>query len=112
MHYLLTYHYTDDYLEKRGQFRNDHLCHAWAAQQRGELILGGVAGDPPNCAVLVFDCECADSIEQFIKEDPYFFHGLVDSYTIEPWVTVVGDKAHTPIYPASEDAQAPSMSLR
>jgi len=99
MHYLLTYHYTDDYLEKRGQFRNDHLRHAWSAQQRGELMLGGAAGDPPTCAVLVFHCDSADSIEQFVKADPYYLNGLVRSYSILPWTTVVGDLALTPIRP-------------
>lgn len=99
MHYLLTYQYTDDYLEKRGQFRNDHLRHAWAAQQRGELMLGGAAGDPPTCAVILFQCDSAEVIEQFAKADPYYLNGLVRSYSIQPWTTVVGDMAHTPIQP-------------
>lgn len=102
MHYLLTYHYTDDYLEKRGQFRDAHLCHAWAAQQRGHVILAGAAGDPPDCAVLVFDCDSAAIIEQFVQADPYYLNGLVRSYRIQPWTTVVGDLAHTPIRPVRQ----------
>ena len=35
MHYLLTYHYSADYLQRRGEFRNGHLAGAWAAQGRG-----------------------------------------------------------------------------
>lgn len=31
MHYLLTYHYSADYLQRRGEFRNGHLAGAWAA---------------------------------------------------------------------------------
>lgn len=100
MHFLLTYHYTDDYLEKRGQFRHDHLRHAWAAQQRGEVLLAGAAGDPPDSAVLVFQCESAATLEQFAQADPYFLNGLVRSYTIQPWTTVVGELATTPIHPA------------
>lgn len=99
MHFLLTYHYTDDYLEKRGQYRNAHLRHAWAAQQRGEVLLAGAAGDPPDCAVLVFDCASAAVIEQFVQADPYYLNGLVRDYTIQPWTTVVGAQAHTPIHP-------------
>lgn len=100
MHYLLTYHYTDDYLEKRAQFRNDHLRHAWAAQQRGELLLGGAVGDPADSAVLVFDCADPALIEAFVQADTYYHNGLVRSYTIRPWATVVGAMAHTPIHPA------------
>ena len=99
MHYLLTYNYTGDYLEKRGQFRNEHLRHAWAAQQRGELILGGAAGDPPSCAVVLFQTESAEVIDAFVKADPYYLNGLVRSYSIQPWTTVVGDWALSPIRP-------------
>ena len=101
MHFVLTYHYTDDYLEKRGQYRNDHLRHAWAAQQRGQLILGGAAGDPPDSAVIVFDVQDDAMIEQFVQADPYYLNGLVRSYRIQPWTTVVGDLAMSPIHPSA-----------
>ena len=100
MHYLLTYTYTDDYLEKRGLFRNEHLHHAWAAQHRGELILGGAVGDPADSAVLVFSCTSAEVVEAFVQADTYYRNGLVQRYSIRPWTTVVGEAAHTPIYPA------------
>lgn len=99
MHYLLTYHYTDDYLERRGQFRNAHLRQAWEWQARGALLLGGAVGDPADSAVLVFDCDNAQAVEQFVQADAYFQNGLVRSYRIQPWTTVVGDHAHTPIRP-------------
>ena len=100
MHYLLTYTYTDDYLEKRAQFRNEHLSHAWAAQRRGELILGGAVGDPADSAVLVFSCSSAELIEAFVKADPYYRNGLVRNYSIRLWTTVVGEGAYTPVYPS------------
>lgn len=99
MHYLLTYEYTDDSLEKRGQFRNEHLRHAWSAQQRGELILAGAAGDPPDSAVFVFSCDSAAAIEAFVQADTYVINGLVRRHRIQPWTTVVGEMAHTPIRP-------------
>ena len=105
MHFLLTYDYTDDYLEKRGLYRNAHLAHAWAAQQRGEVLLAGAVGSPPASAVLVFQCESADTLEQFAQTDPYYLNGLVRRYTVAPWTTVVGAQAHTPIYPEAETAQ-------
>lgn len=101
MHFLLTYQYTDDYLAKRGQYRNDHLRHAWAAQQRGQLILGGAAGDPPDSAVILFDVQDTAVMDQFVQADPYYRNGLVRSYNIQPWTTVVGDLATSPIHPTA-----------
>jgi uncharacterized protein YciI len=99
MHYLLTYHYTSDYLERRGIYRNAHIAKAWQAQERGELLLAGAAGDPPDSAVFVFDCANPALIEEFVKGDPYFVNGLVASYVIKPWTTVVGKDAKSPVYP-------------
>ena len=38
--------------------------------------------------------------EDFVQADPYFQHGLVRSHTIQPWSTVLGATASTPVYPA------------
>lgn len=40
-HFLLFYEGAADYLARRGEFRAEHLHRAWAAQARGELVLGG-----------------------------------------------------------------------
>ena len=40
-HFLLFYDTAPDYLERRGAFRGAHLALAWAAAERGELVLGG-----------------------------------------------------------------------
>lgn len=103
MHYLLTYHYTADYLQRRGQFRDAHLAGAWAAQERGEMVLGGTAGDPPDRAVFMFDCADDKPIQAFVMADPYVRNGLVDSFTIQPWNTVIGDMAKTPVRPQKQD---------
>lgn len=100
MHYLLTYTYTADYLERRGSYRNAHLAAAWQAQEQGLLLLAGTVGDPPDSAVFVFDCESTEPIEAFVRQDPYFVHGLVAGHTIRPWNTVVGKDAKTPVRPA------------
>ena len=54
MFYLLFYDTTDDYLERRTEFRGVHLDHARAAVARGELVLGGAMNEPVDGAVLVF----------------------------------------------------------
>lgn len=99
MHYLLTYQYTTDYLERRAAYRNGHIAKAWQAQEQGVLVLAGAAGDPLDSAVFVFDCDSAAPIEAFVQGDPYFVHGLVEHYSIKPWTTVVGKDAKTPVRP-------------
>ena len=97
MHYLLIYQTAPDYLTRRGEFRQAHLALAWTFAERGELLLGGAAGDPPDSAILLFQGEDASAAEAFVKADPYVKNGLIRDWTIKPWNTVVGDTASTPI---------------
>ena len=99
MHYLLCYDLAPDYLERRGQYRNEHLKLAWEAQERGELILAGACSDPADMSFLIFQSESAALIEAFAKADPYLIHGIVTGYTIRKWNTVVGKNAFTPLRP-------------
>ena len=97
MHFLLFYDLSPNYLERRGQFRELHLAHAWEAQGKGELILAGALADPADLAVLLFESESPETAEQFAAADPYVKNGLVTSYRIRPWTTVVGEDASTPV---------------
>lgn len=97
MHYLLCYDLAPDYLERRGQFRDEHLKLAWEAQERGEIVIAGALADPADMAVLMFKAESADLVERFAKADPYVIQGLVKSYRVRQWNTVVGEFAATPV---------------
>ena len=99
MHFLLLYDLAEDYLERRPAFREEHLDLAWAAQERGELILGGALDDPPDGAVLLFQGEGPEVAEDFARSDPYVRNGLVATWRVRPWTTVVGDLASTPVRP-------------
>ncbi|RKP52525.1 YciI-like protein [Trinickia fusca] len=99
MHCLLFYEVAPDYLERRGQFRAEHLTYAWQAVARGELVLGGALADPVDGSLLLFDCESPDVLEQFARNDPYVRNGVVTGWKIRPWTTVVGPQAATPIRP-------------
>jgi uncharacterized protein YciI len=99
MHYLMFYEYATDYLERRGEFRTEHLMLAWEAEARGELILGGALADPADGAVLLFQCSAPDVAERFAAADPYVKNGLVTCYRVRPWTTVVGQDADSPIKP-------------
>ena len=97
MHYLLCYDLAPDYLERRGEFRTPHLQLAWDAQQRGELVLAGALSDPADMAILMFQGDSPDGAERFAKADPYVTEGLVLSYRVRLWNTVVGDLAFSPV---------------
>jgi uncharacterized protein YciI len=99
MHYLLTYDLAPDYLERRGEFRNEHLKLAWQAQERGEIVIAGALADPADMAVLLFSVESPDVVERFAKADPYVIHGLVTGYRVRQWNTVIGEQAFTPVRP-------------
>ena len=70
-HFLLMYEVAPDYLERRAAFRTLHLAKAWAASDRGELLLGGALADPPDGAVLLFQGDDRRVAEQFAETDPY-----------------------------------------
>jgi uncharacterized protein YciI len=91
-HFLLAYTLAADYLERRPQFRDEHLALARAAVDRGELLLGG-ALDPPEEAVLLFAGDDAGVAESFARGDPYVVNGLVAGWRVREWLTVVGEGA-------------------
>lgn len=97
MHYLLFYDYSPDYLERRPQFRGEHLALARAAVERGELVLGGALADPADMGVLLFEGDSPEVVERFVAADPYRHNGLVVSYRVRRWDTVVGALATHPV---------------
>jgi uncharacterized protein YciI len=99
MHFLLVYETGPDYLSRRADHRSAHLELAWAAVDRGELLLGGAVGDPVEQAILLFRCDSAEVPAAFARADPYVQNGLVTSWRVTPWSTVVGAGAAQPIRP-------------
>lgn len=96
MHYLLFYEVVDDYVARRAEFREAHLQKAWAASDRGELVLGGALANPVDGAVLLFKAESSEVAENFAKTDPYVTGGLVRRWYVREWSTVAGSAATKP----------------
>jgi uncharacterized protein YciI len=96
-HFLLFYEAGPDYLDRRPQFRGEHLQRAWGAADRGELIVAGAFADPMDGAVLMFRGEDASVAEEFARADPYVTNGLVARWRVREWTTVVGDIAANPV---------------
>ncbi|MGQ0531175.1 MAG: YciI-like protein [Caulobacteraceae bacterium] len=93
-HFLLIYDYAPDYIEKRGPLRPAHLELARASVARDELQLGGaVPQDDPPFGLLLFKGETAAVAEGFARADPYTSQGVVTSWRVREWLTVVGEGA-------------------
>ncbi len=99
MHFLLLYELAPDYIERRAKFRNEHLKLAWQAQARGELLLAGALAEPADTAIFHFQGNSSEAAERFAESDPYVSNGLVTSYRVRQWNTVVGRHAAAPAIP-------------
>lgn len=99
MHFLLIYELAPDYLERREALRGEHLKLAWEAHERGELLLAGALAEPTDQAILLFQGDSPEAAAKFAEADPYVRNGLVRSWRVRPWNTVVGDQAATPVHP-------------
>lgn len=93
MHYLLLYDLVEDYIERRGPLRAEHIALARAAEARGELVLAGALANPPDTAVLLFRGDSPAAAERFAAADPYVANGLVARWRVREWTTVVGKDA-------------------
>jgi hypothetical protein len=101
-HFLMFYEFAADYLERRPEFREEHLAKAWAAHARGELVLGGALADPIDGAVLLFSGESPRAAESFARADPYVLNGLVTRWRVREWKTVAGETAAAPLRPRGQ----------
>jgi uncharacterized protein len=99
MHQLLIYDTAPDYLTRRSEFRSAHLTVAWEAAERGELLLGGAVGEPPESALLLFQADSPEIPSAFARADPYVMNGLVTSWRVVQWHTVVGAEASNAVRP-------------
>jgi len=92
VHTILFYDVVDDYVDKRVPLRSEHLDLARQAHARGNLVLAGALAEPADGAVLVFRGDSADAAVAFAKADPYVKNGLVKSWRVRKWATVIGEE--------------------
>jgi hypothetical protein len=90
MYYILFYDYIDNVLERRAPHRSEHLALAQAAHERGELLLGGALAEPVDGAMIVFKANGPETVENFVRNDPYVKNGLVTRWQIRQWTVVIG----------------------
>lgn len=91
-YFAMIYDLVDDYMARRGAFREQHLKMAADAHTRGELMLGGAFADPPDKALLIFRANDSKVAESFARNDPYVLNGLVKHWEVRPWNVVIENK--------------------
>jgi hypothetical protein len=90
-YFALFYEVIDDYVARRGAYREDHLRLAREAHRRGELVLAGALSEPADRALLIFRAEDRSFPEEFARNDPYVVNGLVKRWEVRPWTVVIGN---------------------
>jgi uncharacterized protein YciI len=89
-YFALTYDVVPGFAERRMAYREAHLERIRAAHDRGELMMAGAVGDPPDGALLVFRVLSGSVAEEFARTDPYVTEGLVTAWRVRPWNVVIG----------------------
>lgn len=98
LHFMLIYEVGPDFVQRRAQFRDEHLALAWKAVAAAELQLGGVLEESAGQAFLLFR-GTRGAAERFAQADPYVRHGLVKQWRVLQWHTTVGEGAALPLRP-------------
>ena len=91
-YFALLYDAVDDFIARRGEFRDEHLRLAREAHARGELVLAGALADPADGALLIFQGENPAVAEAFARRDPYVKNGLITAWKVRNWTVVVGNE--------------------
>jgi len=92
-YFALIYDVIDGFADKRMPHRPAHLTQINDAHGRGELVMAGALGNPPEGALIVFKADSAEVVERFARADPYVTEGLVTRWRVLPWNVVVGARA-------------------
>ncbi|MGB7439156.1 MAG: YciI-like protein [Candidatus Acidiferrum sp.] len=96
-YFALFYEVVDNFVERRGPFRQEHLKLADAANRRGELVLAGALAEPADSALIIFRGDDPTAASSFAEQDPYVRNGLVKHWEVRPWTVVVGGEARAKV---------------
>jgi uncharacterized protein len=91
-YFALLYDVVDGFVERRAPYREAHLRLAQEARDRGELLLAGALGMPPDHALLIFRSNDSSTAAAFARDDPYVVNGLVTHWEVQPWAVVIGNE--------------------
>lgn len=89
-YFALLYDVIDGFADRRTPHRPAHLTKIIEAHARGELVMAGALGHPPEGALIVFKGDTPEVAERFARADPYVTENLVTRWRVVPWNVVVG----------------------
>ena len=92
-YFALIYDAVERYAERRTPFREEHLKLVRDAHGRGEIVMAGALGDPPDGTLFVFRVSDPAVVERFARNDPYVTNGLITNWKVRPWNVVVGGES-------------------
>ena len=55
------------------------------AHQRGDVVMAGALGDPPEQAMIIFRVADMATVENFARTDAYVLNGVVKEWAVKPW---------------------------
>lgn len=88
MYYILFYKTVDNYIERRGPFREDHLGLVHEYHSNGHLVMAGALAEPADGAVLIFRSDDPEVAHEFVSRDPYVKNGLITEWSVRQWNVV------------------------
>lgn len=89
-YFALLYDVVDNFAERRMPFREPHLKLVIEAHERGDIVMAGALGEPPEQAMIIFRVADAGIVEAFAKADPYVNNGIATKWQVKPWNVVIG----------------------
>ncbi|ALK34306.1 hypothetical protein Bpla01_56180 [Burkholderia plantarii] len=94
-HVRLFFDFAPGFASRRERDRESHPRVAWAAGERGELVLAGALTDPPDAGLLLRKADSIDTVEKSVRQDPHVACPVV-RWRIRERATAVGADAAAP----------------
>jgi len=85
MRFVLWGTYCDNALEKRAPYREEHLAGLQQQKESGVLITLGPTQDSTH-VFGIYEAESQQAVEQAVKNDTYWRHGIWTAVEIHPWI--------------------------
>ena len=82
------YDVVEEFLPRWAPYGAQNLRPVQEAHRRGEIVLAGALGVPPDRALLVFRTDGPALVDAFARDDPYVTHGLMTRWEVLPWAVV------------------------
>ena len=89
-YYILVYKTVDNYIERRAEYRQEHLGLAEEFHKTRGMVMAGALDDPADEAFLVFKGDSDEAARSFVDNDPYVKNGLIKEWYIRKWNVVIG----------------------